>query len=111
MSTETVKSVKTQILETLEANGYKDRIGEAYGSWPHGCGLPSCERVCVQPEFSPIDGSHVLLITADQVQSWVLPIPYNHHDWQCRSNRYYRSPEEMLRLLHDMGDQPKGCWK
>ena len=102
--------VKESIRECLERNGYKEKLDKVFGTGNHGCGMPGGIRVWVQPNYTPIDGAHVLLVTPTTVESWVLPYPTNYHDWYRRTSMNYGTPEEMMKHVEYLSNQPRGCW-
>lgn len=85
--------------------------GGWYGSVGHSCGLPGGSRVLVTPEYSPIDGGAVVIVTPETVSMWVCPYPSNRSDWRWRESfGDYRSSEELKTLLLRATKQPKGMW-
>ena len=100
-------SLRERIESWCRQNGYA--IGH-YGDCRHDCGLPRLECAWVEPEWSPIDGDHVLLVTADSVIQAVCPYPWGDSDWRVRATYSYGTPEELKRLLERLVRKPRGCW-
>jgi hypothetical protein len=99
-----------KIKQALEAAGLGDRIGKVHGVCNHSCGLPQQERVMVRPDWSPIDGAHVVVVTAERVSSYGCHYPSNFNDWSSRGGTQYGTPDEMVSLVQQRVEQPKGCW-
>lgn len=101
-------SVAKRIESWCRENGYA--LGH-YGNCQHGCGLPHLENVWVRPEWSPVDGDHVLLVTAESVIQAVCPYPWGDNDWQVRATRTYSTPAELKAILDRLARKPQGCWR
>jgi hypothetical protein len=106
--TESTQSVRERIKGWCQENGY--RTGH-YGNCRHQCGLPRIESVWVRPDWSPVDGDHVLLVTADRVIQAVCPYPWGDNDWQTRATYAYSTPEELKSILDRLVKPPQGCWR
>jgi hypothetical protein len=103
-------SIKTAIAEALTKAGHGDRLWRIFGACDHFCGLPNDEGVLVAPTHSPVDGAHALRVTATEVASYVCPYPSNFRDWYPISRQSYTTPEEMVRIVTERIEQPRGCW-
>lgn len=103
-------NAKEQITKTLEDAGLGDRIGKRFGTSGHNCGLPNQTWVSVRPNYSPIDGAHVVLVTTEHVASYVNNYPSNFSDWRLRTRQGYSTPAEMVKAVQQMVKQPQGCW-
>jgi len=100
-------SLRERIEAWCRRNGY--RPGH-YGDCQHDCGLPRLECAWVQPEWSPIDGDHVILVGAETVIQAVCPYPWGHNDWRVRATCSYANTDELKRLLDRLVKRPQGCW-
>jgi hypothetical protein len=103
-------SVKETIEKTLANAGYEDRLGKCFGTCFHSCGMPRDEGVTVQPDYSPVDGAHVIRVTATEVASYVCHYPSNNFDWHLITRESYDSPEKMLQIVAERIELPTGCW-
>jgi hypothetical protein len=103
-------STKDKIKQALEAAGLGDRVGGIYGTCMHSCGLPQQELVMVRPDWSPIDGAHAVIVTAEAVATYGCPYPSGHCDWRLIGYAKYGTPDEMLSRVRERVEQPKGCW-
>ncbi len=101
-------SVRERVEAWCQENGY--RTGH-FGNCRHACGLPRIENVWVRPEWSPVDGDHVLLVTADRVIQAICPYPWGNNDWYTRATYAYSTPDELKRILDRLVKQPQGCWR
>ena len=100
-------SVRTRIEAWCRENGYT--TGH-YGSCGHGDGLPHIDAVRIRPEWSPIDGDHVILVGAAAVIQAVCPYPWGDHDWQIRGRWSYADTDELKSILERLVRRPQGCW-
>jgi hypothetical protein len=91
----------------LTENGFREG---RHGSCRHLCGLPRIDAVRVRPEYSPVDGDHMLLVTPDRVIQAVCPYPWGQHDWYTLSVTPYATTEELGRVLTRLAKKPTGCW-
>ncbi len=80
------------------------------GSCGHGDGLPHIDAVRIRPEWSPIDGDHVILVGAAAVIQAVCPYPWGDHDWQIRGRWSYADTDELKSILERLVRRPQGCW-
>ena len=101
-------SIRERIETWCRENGYV--LGN-HGSCRHGCGLPHIECAWVRPEWSPVDGDHVLLVGAESVIQAVCPYPWGQHDWQVRATYSYQNTDELKRILERLVRRPQGCWR
>ena len=92
----------------LMKSGYP--LDGKFGSCRHTCGFPQAAFVMVRPEWSPIDGARVILVTFDTVYDCVCPYPSDHHNWKARGTYSYRIPEELTKILDRLVYQEEGCW-
>jgi len=93
------------LLEFIESKGFERGV---YGGAKHSCGLP--HGIKIKPDYSPIDGSHTLIVSGTMVKSCVCPSPWGHNDWRVYSSRSYNSPEELAKIIEEMSNPEKGCW-
>lgn len=101
--------------EFLIANGYEPKSHEkAQGracECRHAIGLPSGEHIYqLEPSFSPIDGSHTVLVDNTTVTSYVINCPYNFSTWRVYSKAVYACQDGLKKVLESMLHPPKGCW-
>lgn len=103
---------KSKIVKALKAAGLGERVGKFYrGSVSHSCGLPTNQTfVLVKPDWSPVDGDHVIAVTTTEVASYGVRIPYNHNNWCRLRGTQYKTPEQMVEAVQEMTAEPKGCW-
>jgi hypothetical protein len=101
------EKVREKITAFLEDNGYGD--SRAYGCPNHFFGLPHHEAR-VRPEYTDIDGAHVICVSTTCVYSCTLAIPFNYNKWQVRKCKQYHSEEELLQVLEELVKIPKGIW-
>lgn len=107
----TSPAITDKISAHLNAHGYEGRVNTGcYGCVRHSCGLPRMPCVSVKPTFSPVDGSHVVLVTAEEVSGWTVACPYNYSNWTCYKRTPYSTPDDMLAAVARLADEPKGCW-
>jgi hypothetical protein len=99
-----------KIKQALVDAGLGDRIGKVHGTCMHSCGLPQRELVMVRPDWSPIDGAHVVVVTAEEVATYGCPYPSGHCDWSLCSQATYTTPDAMVSLVQQRVEPPKGCW-
>jgi hypothetical protein len=93
------------LAEFIEEKGYEHGV---YGSTKHGVGLPT--GIKVKPNYSPIDGSHTLVVTGEQVISCVCAYPWGANDWRIRQSKAYDNPEGCAKAIEELANPPKGCW-
>jgi hypothetical protein len=103
-------TIKDKIEAALQNAGLSDRIGQFYGTCGHHCGLPQQEMVFVRPDWSPIDGAHTIVVTAEVVSTYGCRYPSNHCNWNLHCSMSYSTPDEMVSLVSQAVGQPKGCW-
>ena len=85
--------------------------GGWYGTSNHSCGLPGGARVLVRPEYSPVDGAAVVVVTPETVSMWVCAYPSNYSNWrQWEDFGEYRSEMGLKLLLENATKQPQGMW-
>ena len=101
------EDVQNSIREWLKKNGYEE--GQ-YCICAHTCGLPQVQAVWVKPDWSPLDGDHTLLVTADAVLQVVCWQPYNYRDWVIHTSHPYSNTDELKEILDKLVKQPVGCW-
>ena len=89
----------------LEQNGFKDGC---YGICRHSDGLPP--GVKVKPDYSPIDGAYVLLVTALDIALATCRYPSLHNDWRIIRRVPYKSKKELKQILSELVTAPTGCW-
>jgi len=103
-----IDTVYAKIKQTLIDNGFGESIGRIYGPTLHTCGIPD-PHIKIRPEYSPIDGDHVIIVTATFVASATCLYPSNYNNWHL--NRYeYSTPEEMIALVTKLAKPDTGCW-
>jgi hypothetical protein len=104
--------VKDRIVAALQAAGLGERVGKFYsGTVSHSIGLPTNQTfVLVKPDWSPVDGNHVIAVTTTEVASYGVRIPYNYNNWCRLRGKQYKTPEEMAKAVEEMVAEPKGCW-
>lgn len=92
----------------LETNG----IGEGrYSVCSHDSGLPNESFVEVRPEYSPVDGDCVILVTPTAVKMYGCAVPFNVHRWKLlRGVREYKTHDALIVMLKDWLKEPRGCW-
>jgi hypothetical protein len=76
----------------------------------HRIGLPNKTYVMVKPEYSLVDGSMVVLVSADRITRYTLIKPYMHHEWRHNKTMPYSNKSELVRDLTKMIREPKGPW-
>ena len=105
--------VTQKIKDFLISKGYElgscDEKGNKTLACSHTCGIPS-NGVLVKPNYSPIDGSHTLLVTPTSINRYVIKTPYFHHEWQIQSSRTYGTAKDLEKHLNRMLNAPVGCW-
>lgn len=98
--------------EALQEAGFGERLDRVFDcdaanrlqewrSVPHRRGVPRHDCV-VAPDYSPVEGWHVLLITPDTVLSCVLPRAQAGEPWQVRAQRRFETREQMLRRVESL---------
>ena len=96
---------RTTIRAWLEKEGFEDGC---CGICRHSDGLPPGIRV--KPDYSPIDGAYVLLVTAIDIVSATCRYPSLHNDWRIIRRVPYKSKKELKQSLKTLVTAPKGCW-
>jgi hypothetical protein len=76
----------------------------------HKIGLPNKTYILVKPEYSLVDGSMTILVSADCMARYTLLKPYMHHEWRLNKTIPYSNKSELVRDLSKMAKEPKGPW-
>lgn len=101
------EEVSARIHAFLKENGFAEGVTS---TCQHACGMVGARVACVLPEWSPVDGSHTLVVTPTEVVSMTCLIPYNYNDWRVRARWNYSSPEQLKEILGRETKKPMGCW-
>jgi hypothetical protein len=100
------KARRVNIVTTMKAEGFDDRLGKLYNSFsrnrsipftdaPHRRGLPLFDMV-VAPDFSPCAGMHGIFVAGSEVMSIVLALDAdNKDDWSVIKRKNFSTVEEM----------------
>jgi len=96
-----------RIRKNLEAAGLSRHICAGHTQCNHHCGLPAGQpAVLLLPDWSPIDGAHLVVVTANEVASYAVRRPYTMHNWCRLQGLQYRSTAELRRLVNAFIRQP-----
>jgi hypothetical protein len=99
--------VNAKIKKFVEESGFKEGVVR---TCTHRSGMPGTRVMCVLPEWSPVDGSHTLVVTATEVISMTCLIPWGYNKWETRAQWPYTSPKELKEILDREVKKPAGCW-
>jgi hypothetical protein len=103
------EEIRKQMKEFLEENGFK------FGAYDilykvHSIGLPKRTYVMVKPEYSTVDGTSTIVVTAYYIAKYNLKIPYEHNEWKIEEAINYDSKAKLIELLDEWTKEPKGVW-
>ena len=97
-----------KIEEFIVSNGFETGVYGKYCGCQHSCGLPT--GIKVRPDWSPIDGSHTVVVTEDKVHTCHCNTPYYHRDWHTVGTESYETQAELLEILERRTKPPQNCW-
>lgn len=106
------RELRRQKRDVLSEAGFGDRLDRVYDSrdrnqllsWrdvPHRKGIPQYDWV-VAPDYSPVEGLHILVVVKDAVLSFVLPAESEQQPWKLRAQRRFENTEQMLRRIDSL---------
>lgn len=113
-----VNNRRDELLALIDSAGYGERVDKVYyaqsdtptkafASVVHRSGLPAFE-VVLAPDYTPKNGVHAVLVTANSVYTAALCYPEKDHQWQVLINKPFDEDYEMLELLTEMIVLPEG---
>ena len=86
-----------------------------YGECQHTIGLPNETYVMVRPNYSPIDGACVVLVTPTKCKKYTCKYPSAYNEWNLyEADLYegdnYRDLHELKEALNILVNEDPGFW-
>jgi hypothetical protein len=83
-------------------------LDQVFGTCCHNHGIPDVLYWGVQPQYSPVQGACVLLVTLTRVDRYVCKT--HSKVWERECTRAYDTTARLEDILEELTEQPVGCW-